>query len=147
MGENFLSWHIASFLCSETFLARKSLLSIAHSCQQICLLHVNGMQKLTYRQPVACVNCQLAATHVWLDDLRFYVLFNSIFTSHVKTIEEQKWNNISYWTPFTVEKVSPRAGFEPWPEFWQRLLVQSGNLCGPFKRSVKCGRCGPESDA
>ena len=41
----------------------------------------------------------------WMDDLRFYVLFNSI------SFISGRWA-VDNGTPFAVEKISPRAGLE-----------------------------------
>ena len=48
-----------------------------------------------------------------MDDMRFYVLFNSVsvISRRLKVDNERLCNG----APFTVEKISPRAGIEPGP--------------------------------
>ena len=48
-----------------------------------------------------------------MDDLRFYVLFDSILliSGRWEVDNERLWNG----TPFTVEKISPLAGIELGP--------------------------------
>ena len=44
----------------------------------------------------------------WMDDLRFYVLFNSISVISGRRLEKAVCNG----TPFMVEKISPRVRIE-----------------------------------
>ena len=48
----------------------------------------------------------------WMDDLRFCVLFNSISVISGRCLDD---NERLYGTPFTVEKISPRARIELGP--------------------------------
>ena len=48
--------------------------------------------------------------HKWMDDLRFYVLFNS--TSVISGQWADDNERLCCETPFAVEKISPRAGLK-----------------------------------
>ena len=48
----------------------------------------------------------------WMDDLRFYVLFNSISVLSGRCLEEKSVCNA---TPFKIEKISPRKRIELGP--------------------------------
>ena len=49
----------------------------------------------------------------WMDDLQFYVLFNSFSVYQ----DDEKLIMIScvQWSSISVEKILPRAGIELWP--------------------------------
>ena len=49
--------------------------------------------------------CYLTLMDGWMDDLQFYALFTSISVISVQLADDNE-------RPFTVEKISPRAGLE-----------------------------------
>ena len=78
-----------------------------------CPIYVYGMLHTHNACSLCMAQCNylpFSQAHVWMDDLRFYVLFNSISVISGRCLADNEWP--CAMRLFTVEKISPQVRIE-----------------------------------